>query len=82
MPDDVVSAQTVIEVLRGHNVDVLMCQQDGLEETLMIYGDVIDVKCFQSTVSRRMLGQLCRKFPHVPIHHFYHPEQAPQRIVH
>ena len=61
----------------------LMRQTDsGLEETMMIYGEIIEVQCFGATVSRRILGHLTRKFNHVPIHHFFHPEQAPQRIVH
>lgn len=83
MPDDVVSAQTVVMVLRGHGVDVFMRLRDhGLEETIMISGETIEVQCFGAAVSRRILGHLIRKFAHVPIHHFYHPEQAPQRIVH
>lgn len=84
MSSEVVSTQTVIEVLRAHNVDVFTHQRDdnGLEETIMICGEIIDIKCFHATVSRRMLGHLSRKFSHVPIHHFYHPEQAPPQIVH
>ena len=56
--------------------------RDGLEETVMIYNETVEVKCFQATVSRRLLSQLTRKFPHVPIHHFYHPEQAPPKTIH
>ena len=48
----------------------------------MVYGETIEVKCFAANVSNRVLQQLTRKFSHVPIHHFYHPEQAPQRITH
>ncbi len=83
MSDSVVSAQTVVNVLRGHKVDVSTREgRGGIEETVMIYNETVEVKCFQATVSRRLLSQLTRKFPHVPIHHFYHPEQAPQKIIH
>ena len=83
MAADVVSAQTVVEVLRAHGVDVFTRQTEhGLVETIMAYGEAVEVKCFVGDVSNRVLQQLTRKFPHVPIHQFYHPEQAPQRITH
>ena len=83
MAADVVSAQTVVDVLRAHGVEVFTHQtEQGLEETIMVYGETIEVKCFIANVSNRVLQQLTRKFPNVPIHHFYHPEQAPPNIVH
>jgi hypothetical protein len=70
-----VDRNIVFDVLRRHKIEVsvVVGQKDAVR---LVKGELIEVKILGSEVSNRMLQYLQHKFG-VPIHHFYHPEDAP-----
>ena len=70
---------SIIEgVLSAHGVGISSEQVDGRQTTILQKRDVVFSVVLMDPVGRRMLHQLKRKLD-IPIHHFYHPEQAPVR---
>lgn len=77
-----VPVQTVIDVLRAHDIEVFSRSVEGnpdslTEETVIVKDGIPEVHCFGPVVKRRMLNTLARKYD-VPVHHFWNPE----RIAH
>lgn len=73
--DGVVGLSEVVEVLRRHGVAVYP-QEPGSSELVLKKGDLMEVHEFPPSVNRRILHYLKRKFD-IPIHHFFHPHEAP-----
>ena len=65
----------MIDVLERHGVEV-SCENDMF---ILIKGDKIDARRIPAEVPRRVLQYFKRLFD-VPVHHFYNPLMAPERI--
>lgn len=71
----IVSRAVVIDVLRRHGVAVYD-QDPGSSKVVLKKGDLMEAHEFPQSVNRRKLHYLKRKFD-IPIHHFFHPHEAP-----
>ena len=80
---DGIHSTIAVVVLRAHKVDTSVQPSDENQQelTTMIKGNIVEVQQFPRVLSRRMVNRLARLFD-VPVHHFYHPELAPQSTVH
>lgn len=75
-----VPIEDTLYVLCAHGVEVSRQEQENDDSEKMFIlnkDDLVEGRNFGGTVGRQVLHQLSRKFD-IPIHHFYHPLDAPK----
>ena len=73
-----VKRDTVLDVLRAHNVEAVTSRIDP-EVTNLFKEDIpVEGQRLPEMVPKKLLHRFAHRFA-IPIHHFYHPELAPKR---
>lgn len=67
-----VDKETILVVLRFHNVDISP-DPENEGAMLLVRGDIVDSIMIPEWVGRRLVQYLKRTFD-IPVHHFYRPE--------